>query len=266
MSYNPPAGWFGHGIGAAFGTDPRGSIDGGGRADEDADRYGPRTARCCATPDGAFARERLSARSRSVTMRRPHSLGWVARATRALLVACVPTTDTAIGPLHRRNAPWRTRLCAIDEPGEPLSVTGTVTASADCRPIANATLDVWQTNARGLYSNLLGLENPANPDAFNLRGRVKTDHEGCYRFNSIVPGRYPLFWPLTRPRHIHLIVTHPHYEPLTTQIYFEGDKYNHSDPWWHASLTIPLERDVDAKSGRMEHRGTFDIALRNVSK
>jgi protocatechuate 3,4-dioxygenase beta subunit len=199
-------------------------------------------------------------------MRRSLSFGWVARGARSLLVACVPTTHTTAGPLYRPHAPWRTKLCADYEPGEPLSITGTVTASADCRPIANATLDIWQTNARGLYSNLLGLENPSHPGTFNLRGRTKSDDEGRYHFESIVPGRYPLFWPLTRPRHIHVIVTHPQYEPLTTQIYFEGDKYNHSDPWWHASLTIGLEQDVDAESGRVGHRGVFDIVLQNVSK
>jgi catechol 1,2-dioxygenase len=156
-------------------------------------------------------------------------------------------------------------LCSIDEPGEPLTITGTVTASADCQPIANVTLDIWQTNARGLYSNLLGLENPSTPGTFNLRGRTRSDHEGRYRFESIVPGRYPLFWPLTRPRHIHLLVTHPRCQPLTTQIYFEGDEYNRWDPWWHASLTIRLERDVDAHSSRIGRRGVFDIALESRS-
>jgi catechol 1,2-dioxygenase len=142
-------------------------------------------------------------------------------------------------------------------------MTGTVTGSADCRPIADATLDIWQTNARGLYSNLFGLGNPSNPQAFNLRGRTRSDREGRYHFESVVPGRYPLFWPLTRPRHIHLIVTHPKYEPLTTQIYFEDDEYNRWDPWWHASLTIRLEREVDSQSGRAGRRGVFDIALRH---
>jgi catechol 1,2-dioxygenase len=152
-------------------------------------------------------------------------------------------------------------LCPVDEPGEPLSIAGRVTATSDCRPIADATLDIWQTNARGLYSNLLGLEDPSRPGAFNLRGRMKCDHEGAYRFQSVVPGRYPLFWPLTRPRHIHVIVTHPQFEPLTTQIYFEGDKYNRSDPWWHESLTIRLEERVDPSSNRVERHGVFEIAL-----
>jgi catechol 1,2-dioxygenase len=191
--------------------------------------------------------------------------GLIARGTRALLVACQPTADATRGPLYRRDAPWRSQLCPNDERGEPLSISGTITASTDCRRVANATLDIWQTNARGLYSNLLGRDNPSDPGAFNLRGRINTDDEGRYQFDSVVPGRYPLFWPLTRPRHIHLIVSHPEYEPLTTQIYFEGDKYNRWDPWWTASLTIPLERHVNAESGRAEYRGVFDVVLRQRS-
>jgi protocatechuate 3,4-dioxygenase beta subunit len=68
-----------------------------------------------------------------------------------------------------------------------------------------------------------------------------------------------LFWPLTRPRHIHLIVTRPDCESLTTQIYFDGDKYNRWDPWWRPSLTIRLEPGVIAGSDRVSRRGVFDI-------
>ena len=134
----------------------------------------------------------------------------------------------------------------------------------DCRPIAGVTLDVWQTNAKGLYSNLFGFEDPSKADTFNLRGRLMSDEHGHYQFESILPGRYPLFWPLTRPRHIHLSVTHPQYEPLTTQIYFEGDRYNRWDPWWLASLTIRLEHASMTESGLAGYRGVFDITLQQV--
>jgi protocatechuate 3,4-dioxygenase beta subunit len=202
-----------------------------------------------------------SRRSPSPRCPRADVFGWIPRAARALVVACQPTADATRGPLYRHGAPWRTRLCPIDEPGEPLSIVGIVTASANCKPIVDATLDIWQTNARGLYSNVFGLQNPSNSGTFNLRGRLKSDSTGRYGFQSVVPGRYPLFWPLTRPRHIHMMVTHPEYAPLTTQIYFEGDSYNRSDPWWDESLTIRLERHVDPVSNRTGHRGVFDIAL-----
>lgn len=186
---------------------------------------------------------------------------WLTRGVRALLVACLPTADATRGPLYRRDAPWRTRLCPVDEPGEPLSISGTVTGATDCRPLAGATLDVWQTNARGLYSNLLGLDDPSKPDTFNLRGRLTSDEHGHYQLESILPGRYPLFWPLTRPRHIHLSVAHPEYAALTTQIFFEGDKYNRWDPWWRASLTIRLDRAATTAAGRVGHHGVFDVVL-----
>ena len=187
--------------------------------------------------------------------------GSLTRGARALLVTCVPTADTVIGPFYRRGAPWRTRLCPPDEPGESLTITGTVTILPDCRPVADGILDVWQTNARGFYSNLFGLGNPANPRTFNLRARMHTDEQGRYKFETVVPGRYPLFWPLTRPRHIHLIVTHPSCEQLTTQIFFDGDEYNLSDPWWTPSLTIQLHAPPDENGSRGSH-GLFDIVLR----
>jgi catechol 1,2-dioxygenase len=183
---------------------------------------------------------------------------------RAMLVRCVPTADVIRGPFYRRGAPWRTQLCLIDEPGDALSISGTVTTGAECRPVADATLDIWQTNANGLYSNFFGLGARTNPRTFNLRGRMRSDAGGRYRFESIVPARYPLFWPLTRPRHIHVIVTHQRCETLTTQIFFEGDEYNEWDPWWAASLTIGLEPCVDEGSRRLHQRGVFDIALRPV--
>ena len=198
-------------------------------------------------------------------MRRSIPLNWITRTARAVLIVCVPTADVTRGPVYRRGAPWRTRLCPADEPGEPLSISGTVTTSVDCRPMANAVLDVWQTNAGGFYSNLLGLATPGDAHAFNLRGRLASDAAGRYRFESILPGRYPLFWPLTRPRHIHLTVTHPECEPLTTQIYFEGDEYNRWDPWWDASLTIRLEKNVETGALLVGWRGVFDVVLRRRS-
>jgi hypothetical protein len=83
----------------------------------------------------------------------------------------------------------------LNEPGEALSIRGTITGSIDCRPIPGVTLDIWQTNAKGLYSNLFGFEDPSQPDTFNLRGRLMSDEHGHYQFESILPGRYPLLSP-----------------------------------------------------------------------
>jgi protocatechuate 3,4-dioxygenase beta subunit len=139
-------------------------------------------------------------------------------------------------------------------------MTGLVTGSPSCRPVIGAVLDVWQTNARGFYSNMLGWGDPRNRKTFHLRGRVRTDDEGQYRFVSILPGRYPL-WPLTRPRHVHVIVTHEQYPPFVTQIFFEGDSYLRWDPWAKESLVVKLQESNRTPDGRAQLTGRFDIVL-----
>jgi catechol 1,2-dioxygenase len=47
-----------------------------------------------------------------------------------------------------------------------------------------------------------------------------------------------------RPAHIHVKVSAPGFQTITTQLYFEGDKYNAIDPFIHASLIMPI-RDMN---------------------
>ena len=178
---------------------------------------------------------------------------------RRLAVACVPTADTVKGPAYRRGAPFRDRLCEPTEPGEPLTVEGAVTTAGTCAPLPAALLDVWQTNARGLYSNLLGLARRGDPRGYNLRGRVRPDGEGRYRFVSVLPGHYPL-WILTRPRHVHFLVTCPGHRALVTQLYFAGDRCLRRDPWVKESLIVDLQVDDEVKD-RRGWRAHFDLVL-----
>jgi catechol 1,2-dioxygenase len=181
------------------------------------------------------------------------------RFARQAAAACVPTADNVKGPAYRKGAPFRDRLCAVDEPGEPLIVSGTVTSAAGCTPLAGALLDVWQTDARGLYSNLLGLADPAKPGAFRLRGRLRSDEQGRYRFVSVLPGHYPL-WILTRPRHVHFVVSCSGHRTLVTQLYFAGDPRLSRDPWVESSLVMaPREETLD--DGRRSWRVVFDLVL-----
>ena len=137
---------------------------------------------------------------------------------------------------------------------------GVVTGLPSCRPVPAAVLDVWQTNTRGFYSNMLGFGNLMNPKTFHLRGRVRTDADGHYRVFSVVPGHYPL-WPFTRARHIHVIVTHDAYPSVVTQIFFEGDPYLHWDPWAKDSLVVNLVEHDRMPDGRTQQAAQFDIVL-----
>ncbi|HJK91804.1 MAG TPA: hypothetical protein RMH85_11465 [Polyangiaceae bacterium LLY-WYZ-15_(1-7)] len=136
---------------------------------------------------------------------------------------CDPTTEDALGPFFEEGAPMRTQLAEPDEPGSPLRVEGRLFDTADClTPLAGWGLDLWQADAEGVYRE---------PPDFRLRGRMVTDAEGGFAFETIKPGRYRLSGSF-RPAHLHLRV----YAPdggvrLTTQLYFAGDPFlGEADP------------------------------------
>jgi catechol 1,2-dioxygenase len=123
-----------------------------------------------------------------------------------------------------------------DEQGDVLFFTGTVTDTSG-RPLAGAELDMWQADANGHYSNI----HP-DPPEFNLRGRFHADRDGAFEVRTILPPPYeiPKDGPtgtvlralgrhFYRPAHLHLKVRHPGHEELTSQLYFAGGEWLHSD-------------------------------------
>jgi hydroxyquinol 1,2-dioxygenase len=148
------------------------------------------------------------------------------------------TESTIFGPYYREGAPELPTGTTIsqDGRGEPVVVTGRV-LSTDGRPIANALLDIWETDENGLYEQ----QDPEQPD-MNLRGKFRTDSEGRYCFIGIKPvsyaipddgpvgqllrdlGRHPY-----RPAHIHVLISAEGFAPVTTHLFVKGDRYLDSD-------------------------------------
>jgi len=118
--------------------------------------------------------------------------------------------------------------------GEDVWVSGRV-LSVDGKPIPNATLDIWQAKADGIYDLQTGGE-------FELRGRVKANAGGEYAFASYKPKFYsiPMDGPVgdlvrasgnhhMRPAHMHAIVSAPGYQQIITHVFVEGDPYLDGD-------------------------------------
>ena len=79
--------------------------------------------------------------------------------------------------------------------GSRRSVEGRVT-DAEGRPIAGATLDVWQTNEEGFYD----VQQKGVQPCMNLRGVFTSNAKGGYWFRTAYPRFYPI--PTTaRRRH-----------------------------------------------------------------
>ncbi|MBL4846716.1 MAG: twin-arginine translocation pathway signal protein [Planctomycetes bacterium] len=158
----------------------------------------------------------------------------------------VSTSGDIAGPFYRKGAPFQAKLAAKGEPGRRLSVRGFVVKGPECAPVPNAILDVWQATAKGRYDN----DDPRNPPAkgsFKLRGKIKTDAKGRFEFLTIWPGRYKIGPNRWRPAHLHLTVTAPGCEELTTQLYFAGDPHNAKDPWFKASRALKPKEDKEHK-------------------
>lgn len=143
-----------------------------------------------------------------------------------------PTPRDGEGPFYKPGAPPRASLVEPGAKGERLLLSGRV-LSRDCKPVAGAQLDFWQTDDKGEYDNA----------GFRYRGKVVADGEGRYAIETVLPGEYP-----GRPRHVHAKVRAPGGPVLTTQIYFPG-----------APAPARLQARTERRDGTV--RAVFDFVL-----
>jgi protocatechuate 3,4-dioxygenase beta subunit len=133
-------------------------------------------------------------------------------------------------------------------------------------PVRNAQVEIWQANAYGRYTHPSDT-NPAPLDP-NFEGSavLATDAEGRYRFKTIKPAAYPVGPNFMRPAHIHFQVS-GRQDRLVTQMYFENDPYNDSDPFLNSAgrkeLLITKLRDPTPEFEPDSKVAIFDIVLYN---
>ena len=117
--------------------------------------------------------------------------------------------------IAEKNAPSKITIAAKEEPGERLIVTGQVFGPDGKTPLAGASVYVYHTDAKGLYT-------PETNDNRNprLRGYMRTDAQGRYEFSTIKPAPYP---NNRIAAHIHYVVNAPGHQERVFEIVFEGD-------------------------------------------
>ena len=176
------------------------------------------------------------------------------------------TPRTIEGPLWLSGAPLGKGEARLDQDpedhAEVIIMDGQV-KDTDGKPIPGAIVDVWHANTKGGYSFF----DPSQSN-WNLRRRIETDGEGCYRFRSVMPVGYGVPPDGTtnellgkigrhgqRPAHIHFFVEAPGFRKLTTQINIAGDKYLHEDFAFATRDELVVEVMRETKNSEIERRG-----------
>lgn len=179
---------------------------------------------------------------------------------------------TIEGPFYVPNAPQlgsdATLPMRDGERGTPLIFQGRVHSVKDA-PLAGAAIEVWHADADGYYSQFA----PGIPE-WNFRGIVTTDREGRFRINTMQPAPYQIptdgacgalisaaGWHAWRPAHLHVKVSAPGHEPITTQLYFPGDPHNEDDIASAVKPELMLELKQTGEGPGIETTYDFMLAL-----
>jgi catechol 1,2-dioxygenase len=179
-------------------------------------------------------------------------------------------TGTIEGPYYIPGSPEFRSEATLpmrdDEQGTPFLFQGTVT-DLDGNPVEDARVELWHADDDGFYSQFA----PDIPE-WNLRGTVLTGPDGRFALHTIKPAPYQIptdgscgaliaaaGWHAWRPAHLHLKVSAPGKQLVTTQLYFAGGEHVQDDVAQAVKPELIL-RPTPAASGTGEEV-TYDFAL-----
>jgi len=180
------------------------------------------------------------------------------------------TKGSIEGPYYVPNAPelpWKTEMPMRekDKAADPLIFKGQVT-DVEGKGLGGATVELWHADEEGLYSQFA----PGIPE-WNLRGTIRTNENGEFEITTLFPAPYqipadgPTGWFIDsygghpwRPAHLHLMVKHPGYREITTQLYFEGGEWVENDVATAVKPELMLNPQPNAEG---THEVTYNFAL-----
>jgi protocatechuate 3,4-dioxygenase alpha subunit len=150
-------------------------------------------------------------------------------------------------------------LVTPDVTGERIRIEGRVT-DQDGAPINDCMLEIWQADAQGRYAARDSKDLPNS--AFKGFGRVGTDADGVYSFETIKPGAVPGANGQSQAPHILIgfysrgLLTH-----LYTRLYFSDEAANASDA---VLALVPADRR-ETLIAKREQRGDTAVYRLDIS-
>lgn len=148
--------------------------------------------------------------------------------------------------------------------GDVVHLSGRI-VDLDGTPVANAVVELWQSDAKGVYVHHDSPNRSEYDRNFQGFGRVLTNASGEYYFRTVRPATH-IEKRARRAPHFHLGVYAPNRSTLYTQVYFEGEEFNDldpilnsvSDPDQRKLLVVPLAPRAESE----EFNARFDVVLR----
>jgi protocatechuate 3,4-dioxygenase beta subunit len=127
---------------------------------------------------------------------------------------CILTPEATQGPFY-----FDPKLVRADitegRPGAPLTLSLQVVEAGSCAALEGGRVDIWHSDALGVYSGYARQATGSTEGQTFLRGTQFAGADGTVRFATIYPGWYP-----GRTPHIHFKVILDDKDLVTGQLYF----------------------------------------------
>ena len=140
------------------------------------------------------------------------------------------------------NISWNGRIALVGEPGQPLVIEGVIYKKGGRTPASGIVMYLYHTNSAGLYVPAAGQSGMVARHG-RLRGWVKTDKDGRYRFTTIRPATYP---NTSFAAHIHPMIKEP-----GLQTYYIDEFVFADDPF--------IQADYDKKQEKRGGSGVIKL-------
>jgi len=131
------------------------------------------------------------------------------------------------------------------------------------RPVPSLVVEFWQANAHGRYRHPQDQSAAALDPQFDGFARLRTSDDGVLRFATIKPGAHPVRAGATMMRapHLRLTIFASGIDRLVTQVFFDDEPLNETDPVLR-SIADPQVRGrlIAKRRGAAEYE--LDVVLR----
>jgi protocatechuate 3,4-dioxygenase beta subunit len=151
-------------------------------------------------------------------------------------VASMPQDLSTVGPLvaHRPQ-------------GQPIVFVARF-LDALGRPVPSLIVEFWQANAHGRYRHPSDRSAAPLDPQFDGFARLRTEDDGAIRFSTIKPGSHPVYRGSgTRAPHLRLTIFVSGIDRLVTQVFFDDEALNTSDPVLQSIADESVRRRLIAK-------------------